>query len=47
MRGCIAAVDGDDKEAIMVSQDYLFMTLLLIICALTMHLWDGRHSWRH
>jgi len=38
---------GDAREANMVSQDYLFMTLLLITCIVAMFLWEGRHTWRH
>jgi hypothetical protein len=39
-------VDEDNKEAIMVSQDYLFMAIL--VCLLVMFHWGaGQHSWRH
>jgi hypothetical protein len=35
------------REANMVSQDYLFMTLLLITFIAATFLWEGRHMWRH
>jgi hypothetical protein len=38
--------EGDPKEGIMVSQDYLF-AVLFIMCAISMVYGGIHHTWRH
>lgn len=46
LRAILYALEGWLKEDVMVSQDYLFMVLLVISVLYFVH-WGGGHSWRH